>query len=94
MPLLKESHCNGNRYLTGNTRSLRVLKDKLEKVVIVNCGGALSFWNGPGVGVGGNLMDLADFSHLKVLNLGMFGTLVKMISPPRRNTTSKWRLWW
>jgi hypothetical protein len=44
--------------LTGNVRSLRVLKDTLETLTIATC-----------ANVEGNLMDLADFSLLKELNL-------------------------
>eukprot|EP00984_Skeletonema_dohrnii_P012948 scaffold5305_cov68-Skeletonema_dohrnii-CCMP3373.AAC.1 len=63
---LKELHCNGSRYLSGNIRSLRVLKDTLEKVVIMNCGSQFVFRSSS---VEGNFMDLADFPLLKVLNL-------------------------
>jgi hypothetical protein len=45
--------------MSGNLSSLRVLKHTLEKVTIVNCRG-----------VEGNFMDLADFPHLKKLDLG------------------------
>ncbi len=58
MPLLKEMDCVENRCLTGNINSLRMLKDTLEKVAIKRC------WT-----VEGNFMDLADFPHLKVLDL-------------------------
>ena len=44
--------------MTGNIESLRVLKDTLEVVRINYCGD-----------VEGNFMDLADFPHLKELNL-------------------------
>jgi hypothetical protein len=57
LPLLTELHCHNNRGLTGNINSLRVLKDSLEKVKIYDCH------------VEGNFMDLADFPHLKMLNL-------------------------
>ena len=58
-PLLKELDCAHNYgSLTGGLKSLRVLKGTLEKVHIRNC-----------VNVEGNFMDLADFPHLKVLNL-------------------------
>jgi hypothetical protein len=57
-PLLKELDCCYNRCLTGNINSLRVLKDTLEKVTIYEC-----------ESVEGNFMDLADFPHLKKLNL-------------------------
>jgi hypothetical protein len=57
MPVLKELKCNYNQCLTGNISSLRVLKDTLEKVSIMRCN------------VAGNFMDLADFPHLKELNL-------------------------
>ena len=59
MPLLKELGCENSDRLTGNISSLRVLKDTLEKVSIKNCRN-----------VGGNFMDLADFPHLRDLDLG------------------------
>jgi hypothetical protein len=55
-PLLKALYCSFS-CLTGNINSLRVLKYSLEKV-------SISSHN-----VGGNLMDLADFPHLKELDL-------------------------
>ncbi len=58
LPLLKELYCVVNRRLTGNINSLRVLKDTLERVTIDGCGS-----------VEGNFMDLADFPHLKKLDL-------------------------
>jgi hypothetical protein len=58
MPLLKELNCDLNRCMTGNINSLRVLKDTLEKVEISNC-----------PNVKGNFMDLAEFPHLKELEL-------------------------
>ena len=58
MPLLKELECTNNDRLTGNINSLRVLKDTLERVVIKGCSHVV-----------GSLMDLADFPHLKQLNL-------------------------
>ena len=57
MPVLKELECYCDEYLTGNIISLRVLKDTLEKVSIM------------GRNVEGNIMDLADFPHLKELYL-------------------------
>jgi hypothetical protein len=57
-PLLKELGCWSCACLTGNTSSLRVLKGTLEKAEILDC-----------YGVYGNLMDLADFPHLKKLDL-------------------------
>jgi hypothetical protein len=63
LPLLKELDCWENRYLAGNISSLRVLKDTLEKVKMDCCSR-----------VQGNFMDLADFPHLKALNL--YGTAV------------------
>ena len=57
MPLLKELDCDYGE-LTGNVSSLRVLKDTLEKVVILSC-----------QHVEGDFMDLADFPRLKKLNL-------------------------
>jgi len=58
LPSLKELRLIGNRSLTGNICSLRVLKDTLEKVKIYNC-----------TNVEGNFMNLADFPRLKELNL-------------------------
>jgi len=63
LPLLKELYCNSNRCLTGNINSLRLLRDTLEKVHIKHCSR-----------VKGNLMDQADFPHLKKLDL--LGTAV------------------
>jgi hypothetical protein len=57
LPSLKELECSYNESLSGNINSLRVLKDTLEKVKITFCC------------VDGNLKDLADFPHLKSLNL-------------------------
>jgi hypothetical protein len=57
-PLLKELHCDRNDRMTSNISSLRVLKDTLEEVTIKSCRN-----------VAGNFMDLADFPHLKTLNL-------------------------
>jgi hypothetical protein len=58
LPLLKELVCYGNDLLTGNISSLRVLKETLEKVEIFYCNL-----------VEGNLLDLANFPHLKELDL-------------------------
>ncbi len=58
LPMLKELECCGNSKLTGNINSLRVLKDKLEKVTLGSC-----------ANVEGNFMDLADFPQLKTLKL-------------------------
>ena len=58
LPLLKELHCGNNKCLTGNINSLRVLKSTLEKVEIS--------WSEH---VEGNFIDLADFPHLKILDL-------------------------
>ncbi len=63
LPLLKELECSYNSCMTGNTNSLRVLKNKLEKVRIGCCDT-----------VEGNFMDLADFPNLKKLEL--FSTAV------------------
>jgi hypothetical protein len=62
-PLLKELDCLCNRRMTGNINSLRVLKETLELVKIRDCSR-----------VEGNFMDLAEFPHLKVLD--MFHTAV------------------
>jgi hypothetical protein len=60
LPSLKnlDLDCDHNPYFTGNLRSLRVLKDTLEKVVIVGC-----------FKIRGNFMDLADFPRLHQLCL-------------------------
>ncbi len=58
LPMLKELDCRRNDCLTGNLKSLRVLKDALEKVHIRNC-----------KNIEGNFMEMADFPHLKALNL-------------------------
>ena len=54
--MLKELKCKSD--FTGNISSLGLLKDTLEKVIIDSCGR-----------VEGNFMVLADFPHLKELNL-------------------------
>jgi hypothetical protein len=56
LPSLKVLDCCQNPVLTGDINSLRVLKDTLEKVKIIDC------WR-----VEGHFMDLADFPHLKEL---------------------------
>ncbi len=59
LPLLKKLYCPGNAYsLSGNINSLRVLKNTLQNVIFTGCSNVM-----------GNFMDLADFPHLKVLNL-------------------------
>lgn len=58
LPQLKELYCDGNVCLTGNIKSLRVLKDTLEMLDISNC-----------PHVDGDFMDLADFPHLRCLDL-------------------------
>jgi hypothetical protein len=58
LPMLKELECSHGPRLTGNIRSLRVLKDTLEKLVLATCRH-----------VEGNFMDLADFPQLKILEL-------------------------
>ena len=58
LPLLKELECGYNSPLTGNVSTLRVFKATLQKVDLHGCRQ-----------VEGNFMDLADFPHLKVLNL-------------------------
>jgi hypothetical protein len=62
LPLLKELECDYTSgtpgLVTGNIESLRVLKGTLEKVKINFC-----------PHVEGSFMDLADFPHLKVLDL-------------------------
>ena len=59
LPVLKKLECFNNHRLTGKVSSLRVLKDTLERVKIRCCDN-----------VEGNFMDLADFPHLKKLDLG------------------------
>ncbi len=58
LPLLKELYCWNNKCLTGNINSLRVLKGTLEQVHL-----------GASSRVEGNIVDLADFPHLKLLYL-------------------------
>jgi hypothetical protein len=58
LPSLKVLDCYNNTHLTGNLSSLRVLKDTLEYVKIMHSDH-----------VQGNFMDLADFPHLKELDL-------------------------
>ena len=59
LPMLKELYCSQIfENLTGNISSLRALKYTLERVTIEEC-----------YNVEGNFMDLADFPHLKELNL-------------------------
>jgi hypothetical protein len=58
LPMLKELKCGKIPQLSGSLGSLRVLRDTLETVIIVDC-----------PGVEGNLMDLADFPRLKNLDL-------------------------
>ena len=58
LPHLKELYCDGNVCLTGNIDSLRVFRDTLVMVDVADC-----------PRVGGGLMDLADFPHLRCLDL-------------------------
>jgi len=58
LPSLKELDCGSNPNPTVSLSSLRVLKDTLERVQIIECRH-----------VEGNLMDLADFPRLKELDL-------------------------
>mmetsp|Transcript_2531 Transcript_2531/g.5587 ORF Transcript_2531/g.5587 Transcript_2531/m.5587 type:complete len:412 (-) Transcript_2531:136-1371(-) len=58
LPVLKELYLNDNKQLTGNINSLRVLRETLAKVEIIDC-----------KKVEGNFMDLADFPHVNELNL-------------------------
>jgi len=58
LPLLKTLICRHHESLRGNINSFRVLRDTLEKVDIGYCHH-----------VEGNFMDLADFHHLRDLNL-------------------------
>ncbi|KAK1740413.1 hypothetical protein QTG54_008508 [Skeletonema marinoi] len=57
LPSLKELNVDTSDSLTGNIKSLRVLKDTLEKVYIRNCE------------IKGDFMELADFPRLKSLAL-------------------------
>jgi hypothetical protein len=57
-PLLQEFDSEHNYGLTGDINSLRVLRGTLEKFRVVFC-----------PRVEGNFMDLADFPHLKILDL-------------------------
>eukprot|EP00984_Skeletonema_dohrnii_P021189 scaffold10514_cov69-Skeletonema_dohrnii-CCMP3373.AAC.1 len=58
LPSLKEIDCCDSPHLTGNINSLRVLRDTLAKVEIIDC-----------MKVEGNFMDLADFPRLNELIL-------------------------
>jgi hypothetical protein len=58
LPMLRYLYCYRNQSMSGSLNSLRVLKDTLEMMDICNC-----------PSVGGNFMDLADFPHMKELNL-------------------------
>jgi hypothetical protein len=58
LPLLKELECSDSACSSSNINSLRVRKYTLEKVKINDC-----------ENVEGNFMDLADFLHLKQLDL-------------------------
>lgn len=55
---MEELFLGRNQSVTGNTRSLRVLKDTLHKLTLEDCRN-----------VEGNFMDLADFSQLTSLHL-------------------------
>jgi hypothetical protein len=72
LPVLKELDLTDNNLLRGNINSLRVIKDTLEKVKIERSGHAESDFMD---GVDGDFMDLADFPHLKKLEL--YATAVK-----------------
>lgn len=88
LPVLKELKLDYNKYLTGNLNSLRMLKNTLEKVTIERCSNVEGNINSLRVLkntletvtidncplVMGNFMDLADFPHLKELNI--LGTAV------------------
>ncbi len=58
LPQLKELHCFHNAHMSGNLRSLRVLKESLEQITIEYCRH-----------VRGTFMNLADFPNLKKLDL-------------------------
>jgi len=57
-PLLEDLYCSDNEQFTGNISSLSPLKNTLEKVCIQKCRN-----------ISGNFMELADFPHLKELDL-------------------------
>ena len=61
--LIKELECSSGSKVTGNLRSLRVLKDTLQTFTLCNC-----------PEVEGNFMALADFPQLRTLRL--FNTAV------------------
>jgi hypothetical protein len=69
LPLLKELTCQNMGDLTGNIRSLRVLKDTLEKVKIISSLDVEGNFMSLAVEIEGNIMDLSDFPHLKELKL-------------------------
>ena len=58
LPILKELKCCYNDCVRGDVNSLRMLKDTLEKVDLYDC-----------ENIEGNFMNLANFPHLKMLNL-------------------------
>ena len=58
MPLLKELFVFEGKNMTGKLSSLRILEDTLTRVDLYGCDN-----------VEGDIMDLADFPHLKKLNL-------------------------
>lgn len=64
-PLLKELYCSANQGgMTGNIKSLRVLKNTLEKVGLVSC-----------PQVGGSFMEFAVFPRLMSLTLRQMNTI-------------------
>ena len=82
-PLLREFRCECNHRLTGNIDNLRVIRGTLKRLIVVSCPQVegnicsltelkdtlqkLVFAHCPQID--GNFMDLADFPHLKVLDM-------------------------
>ncbi len=58
LPMLQDLYVAHNHRLTGNIKSIRVLKKTLRKLTIASC------WK-----VEGDLMELADFEHLEEVSL-------------------------
>jgi hypothetical protein len=77
-PLLRELNFTHNGMLTGNIKSLRVLKDTLEKVEIIACSQ-----------VGGSFMEFADFPRLKSLILRQVDSITGDIRDIGENDFSK-----
>jgi len=81
-PLLEDLYCNDNQHLTGNISSLRVFKGTLNSLQMLRC---LSVW--------GNIMELADFPHLK--NLYLVNHLPsRAATSSAARSSSAWRNFW